>query len=171
MLIRKLFPPKESIFIVDTNGNGKADSLQIKFLNLIMPFVIPEEIEIGDFSLKEFDTNSFDVSQYGIFFLDDVQLDFTKESFNVDNVGNRLLIYHRGESYNVNDILEGKLSGRTIDLGDSISILIRIEKDTLNRFTEGKHIFRIESDFITNLEIIFELDETNMNVKFDPNNA
>jgi len=171
VLIRKLFPPKESVFTVDTNGNGKVDSLQIKFLNLIMPFVIPKEIEIGDFSLKEFDTNNFDILQYGKFFLDDIQLDFTKESFNLDNVANRLLMYHKGESYNISDILEGKLSGKTINLGDSISILIKIEKDTLNRFTEGKHIFRIESDFITNLEIIFELDKTNMNVKFDPNNA
>jgi hypothetical protein len=81
------------------------------------------------------------------------------------------LIYHKGESYNINDVLEGKLSGRTIALGDTISILIKIDENTLKKFTEGKHIFRVESDFITNLEIIFELDGTNMNIEFDPDNA
>jgi hypothetical protein len=71
----------------------------------------------------------------------------------------------------MNDILEGKLSGRTINLNDSISLLIKIDEDTINKFTEGTHLFSIESDFITNLQITFELDETNMNIKFDPENA
>lgn len=171
MLLRKLFPSKKSVFTVDTTSNGKADSLQIKVLNLIIPFVIPEQIEIGDFSLKEFDSNSFDISQYGKLLLDDIPLNFTKESFNLDNIKNRLLIYHRGESFNINDVLEGKLSGRTIDLGDSISVLIKIDENSLKMFTEGEHVFKVESDFITNLEIIFELDESNMNIKFDPDNT
>jgi hypothetical protein len=49
--------------------------------------------------------------------------------------------------------------------------LIRIDDNTAKKFTEGEHVFRIESDFITNLEIRFDLDETNMNIKFDPENA
>jgi hypothetical protein len=147
------------------------DSLQIKVLNLIIPFVIPGEIEIGDFNLKDFNSDSFDISEYGKFLLDDEPLDFTKESFNLDNVANRLQIYHRGESFNINDILEGKLSGRTINLGESISLLIRIDEDTIKKFTEGEHAFKVESDFISNLEITFELDETNMNIKFDPEKA
>lgn len=171
MLLRKLFPSKKSIFTVDTTSNGNADSLQIKVLNLIIPFVIPEHIEIGDFSLKEFDSNSFDISQYGKLLLDDIPLNFTKESFNLDNIKNRLLIYHIGESFNINDVLEGKLSGRTIDLGDSISVLIKVDENSLKMFTEGEHVFKVESDFITNLEIIFELDESNMNIKFDPDNT
>ncbi|MFX0023944.1 MAG: hypothetical protein ACFE9S_16580 [Candidatus Hermodarchaeota archaeon] len=56
-------------------------------------------------------------------------------------------------------------------MGDSISLLIKIDDYTVKKFSEGKHIFRIENDFITNLEITFELDETNMNIKFDPNKA
>ena len=159
MLLRKLFPSKKSVFTVDTTSNGNADSLQIKVLNLIIPFVIPEHIEIGDFSLKEFDSNSFDISQYGKLLLDDIPLNFTKESFNL------------GESFNINDVLEGKLSGRTIDLGDSISVLIKVDENSLKMFTEGEHVFKVESDFITNLEIIFELDESNMNIKFDPDNT
>jgi hypothetical protein len=171
ILIRKLLPLKESVYTVDTNGNGNVDSLQIKVLNLIIPFAIPEKIEIGDFSLKDIDSSSFDISQYGKFLLDDLPLDFTKESFNKNSVENRLLIYHKGESFNINDILQGNLGGRLINVGDSISLLIKIDDNTAKKFTEGEHVFRIESDFITNLEISFELDETNMNIKFDPDNA
>jgi len=140
-------------------------------LNLIIPFVVPEEIEIGDFSLKDFDPNTLDVSQYGKFLLDDKPLDFSKESFNLDNISNRLLVYHKRESFNINEILEGKLSGRNIALGDSISLLIKLDKNSLDKFTEGEHTFRIESDLVSNFEILFELDESNMNIKFDPDNT
>jgi hypothetical protein len=81
------------------------------------------------------------------------------------------LIYHKGESFNINEILEGKLSGRTIALGDSISILIKLSKDTLENFNEGKHTFKFESDLISNLEVFFELDDNNMNIKFNPENT
>ncbi|MFX1386852.1 MAG: hypothetical protein ACFE9M_06520 [Promethearchaeota archaeon] len=140
-------------------------------LNLIIPFVIPEEIEIGDFNSKNFDPDTLNLSEYGRFLLDDKPLNFSKDSFTLDNISNRLLIYHKGESFNINEILEGKLSGRTIALGDSVSLLIKLDENSLEIFTEGEHIFRIESELISNLEIVFELDESNMNIKFDPDNA
>jgi len=140
-------------------------------LNLIIPFVIPEEIEIGDFSSKDFDPNTLNLSNYGRFILDDKPLTFSKESFNLDNIVDRLLIYHKGKSFNINEILEGSLSGRTIALGDSISVLIKLDENSLEMFTEGEHTFKIESDFVSNLEIIFVLNESNMNIKFDPDNA
>ena len=100
-------------------------------------------------------------------------MDAVNESMkaHIENVENQLLIYHKGESFKINDILIGKLSGRLINVGDSISLLIKIDDNTAKKFTEGEHVFRIESDFITNLEITFELDETNMNIRFDPENA
>jgi len=103
--------------------------------------------------------------------LDDKPLDFSKESFNLDNISNRLLVYHKGESFNINEILEGKLSGRTIAFGDRISLLIKLDENSLEKFTEGEHTFRIESDLVSNLEIFFELDESNMDIKFDPDNT
>lgn len=169
VLIKKIFPPKETISTVDTTGDGKIDSIQIKFLNLIIPFVVPKEIEIGDFSLKNFDPNKFNISEYANFFLDDVPVDFPKESFDLERMRDRLLIYHKGESFNINEIMEGKLSGRTIALNDSIIVLLKLEEETLERFTEGTHRFKIESDLISNLEIIFELNENNMNLRFNPN--
>ena len=170
-MIKKIFPPNKSIFTVDTDGDAKPDSLQIKFINLLIPFVIPEEIEIGDFNIKKFDPNTLDLSNYGKFFLDDTELNFSKDSINLDTIKNRLLIYHKGESFNLNDIMEGKLSGRTVNLNDSISFLIKLDDDAVKKFTKGSHCFKIESDFVSNLEINFELDETNMNIKFDPNNS
>ena len=170
-MIKKIFPPDKSVFTVDTNGDGKTDSLQIKFINLLLPFVIPKEIEIGDFNIKEFDPKTLDLSKYGEFFLDDTKLNFSKENVNLDIISNRLLIYHKGESFNLNDILEGKLGGRTINLKDSISVLIKLDDDTLSTFTKGSHCFKIESDLISNFVINFELDETNMNKQFYPVNT
>ncbi len=171
VLVKKIFPPKESVFTVDTTGDGKTDSLQIKVINVIVPFVIPEEIEIGDFKSRDFDPDGFDISKYGKFILDDKPLNLSKENFNIDDLTNQMLIYHKGESFNINEILEGKLSGRTIPLGDSISILIKLNKDTLEMFNEGKHAFKFESELISNLEIFFELDDNNMNIKFNPENT
>ncbi len=133
--------------------------------------MIPEEIEIGDFSSKKFAPDDLDFSKYGKFFLDDIELNFSEESVNLDIIKNRILIYHKGESFNLNDVVEGKLSGRTINLNDSISILIKLNEDSLKKFTEGEHYFKIESALVSNLEINFELDERNMNIKFDPNNT
>ena len=67
--------------------------------------------------------------------------------------------------------MKGKLSGRTINLNDSISLLIKLEDDTLKKFTKGSHYFKIESDLVSNLKINFVLDESNMDIKFDPDNA
>ncbi|MBA7625687.1 hypothetical protein ES703_33119 [subsurface metagenome] len=104
-------------------------------------------------------------------FIDDRPINVSKDSLNFETIKDRLLVYHKGESFKLSDILEGKFSGRTIALGDSISILIKLDTETLNELTEGKHIFKIDSDLVSNLIINFELDETNMNLKFDPKNT
>ena len=140
-------------------------------INLIIPFAIPENIEVGDFNLESFDFDSFDLSEYIKLFLDDKPLNISKDSVNFDTIKDQFLIYHNGEAFKLEDILKGKLSGRTIALGDSISILIKLNAEILNTLTEGKHAFKIESDLISNLIINFELDETNMNLEFDSEKA
>jgi len=102
--------------------------------------------------------------------IDDRPINVSKDSIDIETIKDRFLIYHKGESFKLDDILEGKLSGRTIALGDTISILIKLDTESLNILTEGKHIFEIDSDLVSNLIINFELDETNMNLKFDPKN-
>lgn len=167
-MIKKIFPPKKCVFIVDTTGDGKVDSIQIKVIDQVFPFVVPENIEIGEFNLKSFDVDNFDLSEHVNLFLDDKQIDVSKESINIETLKDRFMVYHKGESFKLDDIIEGKFSGRTIALGDSISLLIKLDTETLNELTKGKHIFKIDSEFISNLIINFELDETNMNLKFDP---
>ncbi|KKK44979.1 hypothetical protein LCGC14_0748020 [marine sediment metagenome] len=102
-------------------------------------------------------------------FLDDNQINISKDSINLDDIKDRFIIYHGGESFKLEDILEGKLKGRTIALGDSISIIIKLDPETLEQLKIGKHFIKIESDLITNLIINFELDENNTNLKFDSN--
>ena len=171
VLIKKIFPPKKSVFTVDTTGDGKGDSIQIKVINLLLPFVVPKNIELGDFNLKSFDIHNFDFSEYVRLLIDDKPINISKDSIDIETIKDRFLIYHKGESFKLDDVLEGKLSGRTIALGDTISILIKLDTESLNILTEGKHLFKIESDLISNLIINFELDETNMNLKFDPKNT
>jgi hypothetical protein len=98
-------------------------------------------------------------------------LNLSKESVNLDEIQNRILIYHKGESFTIDDILEGKLGNRTIALGDTISILLKIDDNALGLLTEGKHTFKIESERISNLEIDFELNKNNMNISFDAETA
>lgn len=171
VLLKKIFPPKKSVFTVDTTGDGKGDSIQIKVINLIFPFVVPENIKLGDFNLKSFDLQNFDFSEYVKFLIDDRPINISKDSIDIETVKDRFLIYHKGESFKLDDVLKGKLSGRTIALGDTISILIKLDTETLNIMTEGKHEFKIDSELVSNLIINFELDDSNMNIKFDPENA
>ncbi len=171
VLIKKIFPPKKCVYTLDTTENGKADSVQIKALNVIIPFVIPENIKIGDFNIQTFDMNNIDISKYAKIYLDNELLNISKENVNLDTIQERIMIYHGGELFTLNNILEGKLSGRTIALGDNISIILKLDESSLEKLTEGKHIFKIESDVITGIEIHFELDKNNMNLRFDSNNT
>ncbi len=171
VLIKKIFPPKKCVFTLDTTGNGKADSVQIRALNVIIPFVVPENIEIGDFNIKTFDMNDIDISNYAKIYLDNELLNFSKDNVNLDTIQERIMIYHGGELFTLNNILEGKFSGRTIALGDKVSIILKLDESSLTKLIKGKHTFKIESDLFNGIEINFELDKNNMNLRFDPNNT
>ncbi|MHA2037274.1 MAG: hypothetical protein ACW98X_12615 [Promethearchaeota archaeon] len=170
-MIKRLFPPRESVYTIDTTGDGKADSLLIKVKNLIIPFSVPKNIELGDFDLSSVDINKFDLSEYATLYLDDTSINIPKESINIEKLKNQFTIYHKGESFDLDDILEGKFSGRMIGLGDTISVLFKLNASILENLVEGKHVFRIESDMVSNFAIDFELDESNMNIKLDSQNT
>jgi len=63
--------------------------------------------------------------------------------------------------------LSGKLAGRMIALGDTIDILIKIDEDGLEKFSEGIHTFKFKSEIIFTLEFNFELGKENLNQSFD----
>jgi len=137
---------------------------------LLIPFAIPENIELGDFNLRNIDIENFNLSEYVKLFLDDNQINISKDSINLEELNNQFTIYHKAESFKLDDINEGRFSGRTIALGDTISVLFKLDAEILENLAEGKHVFKIESDLVSNFIIDFELDETNMNLKLGPNN-
>jgi len=169
VLIKKIFPPKKCVFTVDTNGDGKADAVLIKALNVIMPVEIPEKIEFGGFNSDDFDLKKFELSDYGKFYLDEEPIDVSSEEFEIDKLKEHFLIYHGGDHFKIDEIIKGKLAGRMIALGDTINFLIRLEKDALDKFTIGKHKFTLESELVPKFEFNFELTQDNINQKFDPN--
>jgi len=168
VLFKKIFPPKKSIYTVDSNGDGKTDSVLIKALNVILPFEIPKEIELGGFRTKDFDLKNFELSDYGKIFLDDQPITISKTDFDVEKLKERFLIYHKGESFTIDDVIKGNFGGRIIALGDSINILIKMDAEGLKRFSEGKHKFTFESELIPKFEFNFELTSENLNQRFDP---
>jgi len=167
VLFKKIFPPKKSIYTVDTNGHGRAYSLLIKALNVIMPFEVPKEIELGGFNTKNFDINNFELSDYGKIFLDDVPINVSKKDFDIAKLKDHFTFYLKEERFTIDELLSGKFAGRIIALGDTISILIRIDEDGIKKFSEGKHNFKFKSEVIPILEFNFELGKENLNQKFE----
>ena len=79
-----------------------------------------------------------------------------------------LRVYHKGVSFSFNDSLGGKMGGRTIAMGDQITVVFKLDESFLAKLTEGKHTISIESSKVPNIEIGFELTKDNMNQKFTP---
>lgn len=165
-LIKKIFPPKKVAATVDTTGDGKADALRIKALNMIQPFTIPETVELGDF-----DINDFDLSDYGEILLDDEPLDISKDNVNMNFVRDNITIYHKGDAYTIEDILAGKAGGKTIAMGDALTIILKLEDQYLAELTEGKHTVTIDVESIPTITVGFQLNKKNMNIPFDPSDT
>ena len=168
VFFKKVFPPKKSIYTVDTNDDGIADSLLIKAFNVIMPILVPKHIELGGFSTKNFDINSFELSDYGKMYLDDFPINVSKKDFDIEKLKGHFRLFLKDEEFTIDDLLSGNFAGRMIALGDTINILIKIDKDGLDKFSEGEHIFKFKSEIIPTLEFKFELGAENLNQKFDP---
>lgn len=164
-LIKKIFPPKKSVSTVDTTGDGKADCIQIKAINVIQPFTIPEEIDLGDF-----DVDDFDLTDYGTVLLDGEPIDISKEKINLSVIKDRIAVYHKGNHYTFDDIMGGKAGGKVIAMGDTLTILLKLEHSDLEKLTEGKHMLKIEIESMPSLEINFELTSDSINVKIDSAN-
>lgn len=161
-MIKKLFPPKKSVFTVDTTGDGKADMIKIVALNLFAPFEIPAKADLGDINVDEIDP-----SEYVKLFLNGDKIDISKGSPNVELIKQSLRILHKGDSFSFDNALDGKMGGRTIAMGDQITVMFKLDESFLAKLTEGKHTIGVESDKIPNIEIGFELNQKNMNQPFN----
>ena len=162
-LIKKIFPPKKSVFTVDTTGDGKVDSVKLVALNVIAPFGIPAKEDLGNINVDE-----IDASEYGKLLLDGEVIDISKNTNNVDLIKESLRIYHKNESFSFDDALGGNFGGRTIAMGDQVIVVFKLDESFLAKLTEGKHTLSVESEKIPNIEIGFELTKNSMNQKFAP---
>lgn len=160
-LIKKIFPPKECVTLVDTTDDGQPDSILLSAINWIMPFSIPDTIDLGDFDLK-----SADLSEYGRVLIDGEPL----EMYDIKYLINNASVYFQGIKYTFGTIINGAAAGKTIAVGDKLHILLKIKQEEIDKLKDalGKHELKIEGENIPNIAINFQLSDKNMNVKFDP---
>jgi hypothetical protein len=171
VLIKKIFPPKKSVYTVDTQGDGEADSIQIKALNIVFPFDIPEDISFGDFELEDLENAKYDVSEHINIYLDGESINLSKVREDFEEVSSRFIVYHKGEEFTFKDLMAGKMAGRTIAMGDTITILVKLDKRDLERLELGKHTLKIDSEAFPSLKFNFELTEDNTDIRFNPSDT
>ena len=58
-MMKKIFPPKKSVFTVDTTGDGKVDSIKLVAINVIAPFGIPAKADLGNINVDEIDASEY----------------------------------------------------------------------------------------------------------------
>ncbi len=168
VLIKKVFPPEKCVFTVDLNRNGDPDALLIRALNLVFPFEMPDEISIDGVERKDVKAGNFDISSVFQIFLDGEKIDLSKKGIDNELIQERFVLVHNMNQFTFLDIIKGHLGGRTIALGDTIDILLRMDKSNFKRLTEGNHKFRIESTFFPTLDVFFTLTKKNFNVNYPP---
>lgn len=160
-LIEKIFPPKECINLVDTNDDGLSDSIQIQAINWILPFTVPDTIDLGGFNLE-----TTDLSGMIQIMIDSEPLEIYDIKYLRENVS----FYFRGNNYTLNSILDGALAGQTVAVGDKLTILLKLKEADMKKLEEskGKHDIVIDIKNLPTITIKCELFEKNMNIKFDP---
>ncbi len=145
-IIKKVFPPKKCVSI--KGGNV----IEITGINVIQPFSLPKEINIGDRDIK-----SIDPSQYLDLYLDGEQVNISKEAVNFGEIINSMKLNIKGGSFSVEDILQGKAGGKNVAMGDNFSIDIKMPESFMGKLTPGKHDLKIESESFPNIDLEFNI--------------
>ncbi|MBD3212301.1 MAG: hypothetical protein GF311_06810 [Candidatus Lokiarchaeota archaeon] len=163
VLIKKIFPPHKCVYTIDTSGDGTADSILIRAVNVVIPIEIPEELDIGDMIGGQMDSENLDFSSFLTLYLDEEQIKLPKNLKSEKSLTENFSLYHKDQKLSFNDLVEGKFGGRTIGLGDKIDIVLKVGEKTLNKLTEGKHTLTLESSSFPSLDVHFNLSEDNFN--------
>ena len=159
----------KSVYTVDTNFDGKTDSILIRAFNVVIPFELPDEIILEGTKNRESEDSILSISDLEILkiYFDDERIELPHQLIEKELIQENICIYHDGVKFNLSDILEGKLKGRLIKLGDMIDIILKVEENILKKLSKGKHTFKIESQLVT-LELSLSLSDANFNVKYPP---
>lgn len=166
VLIKKIFPPNDCVYTVDSNDDGIPDTLLIRALNVVFPFDVPEQLSIDQLKGEDIKNEKIDISTMIHIYLDGELIDLTNKDIDNTLLQERFTLIHHNERFSFLDILEGKLSGRTIALGDTIDILLRMDQKHFDRLTEGDHNFKIDSELFPTLKVNFTLSEKNFNINY-----
>jgi len=166
VLIKKIFPPEKCVFTIDTTGDGNADSILIRAVNVVIPIEIPEEIDIEDMTGGKVDREHLDFSEFLTIYLDDENISLPENVKRSENLKKNFTLYHKDQQLSFLDLVEGKFGGRTIGLGDKIDIVLNVSEKTLKKLTKGEHTLRIESSSFPSLEVHFILSENNFNRRY-----
>lgn len=169
VLIKKIFPPKDCVFTVDLNGDGSPDALLIRALNVVFPFEIPENITLDKLNGKDIKEGNINVGSILEIYLDGEKIDLSNQAIDNELIQEHFLLIHNDEQFSFLDIFGGKLSGRSIALGDQIDILLKMDKSHFERLKEGSHSFKIESSLFPTLKVNFSLTEKNFNIQYPLN--
>ena len=167
VLIRKIFPPERCVFTVDTTNDGKSDSILIRAYNVVVPFEIPEEINIENSEEENGESKalSFNDFEFITIYFNNEKIDLPHQKIKKESIQENFLIYHDGNKFTLSDILTGGLRGRVIKLGDIIDILLKVDENTIKKLTKGKHTFKIESPLFS-LELKLDLSDKNFNINY-----
>ncbi|MBD3352737.1 MAG: hypothetical protein GF364_14715 [Candidatus Lokiarchaeota archaeon] len=117
--ILKRVVPKDGLFNIDVSGDGNIDGFAIKYVNVLTPIELPENMQADD--LKD---------QFVGAWIDEEK--YTLEQLN---------LHYNGKTYSLNDI--DSLMGTTIPVGGIVYILA----NKSGGLHAGKHIIKLATQY------------------------
>ncbi|MHA1803163.1 MAG: hypothetical protein ACTSU4_01375 [Promethearchaeota archaeon] len=145
-IIKKVFPPKTCVSIKENN------LIQITGVNVIQPFSLPKEINLGDVDIKQIDP-----SNYLELTLDGEKIDISPQAINFGEFLDTMKIIVKGEALTIDALLKGTAGGKNIAMGDGFSIEFKMPPSFMEKLTPGKHVLKIDSEQIPNIELEFTI--------------
>ena len=133
-LLQKIFP-KDCLGLVDTSNSGTPDALLIEGINILAPFQMPKNINLGKYTVEN-------VEKYGTVTLDGVKMNLSSETI-LSNV----YLAIGTQLFSLEEILQGKAAGRQIPIGGSIKLIIKLSSFPGIHLTPGNHQINFSINF------------------------
>ncbi|MHA1724300.1 MAG: hypothetical protein ACTSXH_05595 [Promethearchaeota archaeon] len=145
-IIKKVFPPKKCVSLKEN------DLIQITGVNVIQPFSLPKEINLGDVDIKQLDP-----SNYLELSLDGEKIDISPQAINFGEFLDTIKISIKSATLTLDDFLKGTAGGKNIAMGDEFSVEFKMPSAFMEKLTPGKHVLKIDSEQIPSIELEFQI--------------